>query len=150
MPRFNFTLDPLLRARTQAEQARQIAVAELECRRMALEDRLREHQRGIAAGKAELGERLVGRLDVHELRLQGNAALALVRHAQRTVVELAGVHRRLEAARAELVEATRERRSIELLRERALERWRAEQERVETAALDELAVIGAARKETAP
>lgn len=147
MPRFVFKLDPLLRVRERAEQTRQITVAQLERRRIELEDKLRRHQQDIAAGKRELGRRLVGRLEVHELRMQGNAALSLSRHAQRTVVELAGLHTRLDEARVALIAATRERRSIELLRDRAHARWREDQERLEVATTDELAVIGAARKE---
>jgi flagellar protein FliJ len=52
----------------------------------------------------------------------------------------------MEAARAGLIEAAKARRAVELLRERRWEEWKFAQEKAETAALDELAVIAAARR----
>ncbi|UCD76367.1 MAG: flagellar FliJ family protein [Phycisphaerales bacterium] len=147
MARFVFPLQPLLRARRRAEQARQRAVAEVERERLSLEDRLRRQQRQIAEGKRWLGDRLVGTLDVPVLRDQAGATMLFMRKAQRVALELAGVHRRLEAVRAELIEATKRRRAIELLRDRRFQQWKADLDKAETAALDELAVIAAARRE---
>ena len=61
------------------------------------------------------------------------------------VVRLAGVHQRLDAARLALIKATAARRGVEVLRERRYEAWKREQDRAEAAALDELAVMRAAR-----
>ena len=80
--------------------------------------------------------------------MYAGAALQHMRYAQRLVLELAGVHRRLDAARERLREASRKRQAMERLRERRFAEWRAAQEKAETSALDELAVSAAARKET--
>jgi flagellar export protein FliJ len=107
---------------------------------------LRRQQDAITASKQSLQGSLVGALNTTSLRFHAANAVQLMRQAQRIVLEMAGVHRRLEAARAELIEAARRRRAVELLRERRFEQWSAEQEKAETVALDELAVISAARR----
>ena len=66
--------------------------------------------------------------------------------AQRTVLELAGLLRRLESARAELLEAAKRRKAVELLKDRRFEEWRSDQNRRELAAVDELAVMAAGRR----
>jgi flagellar FliJ protein len=147
MSRFRFSLEPLLTARRHAERERQRAVAELERERRDLENRLRKQQQFIGEGKRLARDQLVGRLDLSAMREHAAATIALMRDAQRVVLELAGVHKRLDSARAELVEAARQRRAVELLRERRYERWKREINRAEDAAIDELAVHAAARKE---
>jgi flagellar export protein FliJ len=74
------------------------------------------------------------------------ASIQQLRQGQRLALELAGVHKRLELARQSLVEAARERRAIELLRERRFAQWMAALDKAEADMLDELAVIAAARK----
>lgn len=145
MSKFKFKLDSLLQVRRSAEQALQRQVAHANRERVALEDGLRLLQRQISDTKGALREGLSGCVDMTSLRLQAAATTDAMRRAQRLVLELAGVHRRLEAARAELMEAAKRRRAIELLRERRLHAWLKDLNNSETAAIDELAVIGAAR-----
>jgi flagellar export protein FliJ len=52
--------------------------------------------------------------------------------------KLAAMETTLNAARAELLAAARDRKVIERLKEKQLARWRAEQERKEAALLDEI------------
>jgi flagellar FliJ protein len=146
MLRFRFRLEALLTARRMAERERQRAVAEIERQRLNLEGRLRHMQDDIASARQDLRGSLVGTLDAHALRMHAASSLQHMRLAQRLVLELAGVHKRLEMERARLIEASRARRAIELLRERRFAQWKAEQDKAETAALDELAVIAAARQ----
>lgn len=147
MPRFRFKMEPVLKARRHVEYARQRAVAVLERRRQELEDTLRRHQGLISDGKHSVSERLEGTLDLGGLRDQASATIHLMRKAHRIVIELAGVHKQLETARVALREAARDRRAVELLREQRFRAWRAEMSKAEDAALDELAVQRAARKE---
>jgi flagellar export protein FliJ len=148
MPRFRFALEGLLTSRRAAERLHQRAVAEIERERMGLEDRLRAQQASIAGGRQEVREALVGRIDARVLRLHAANSIQQLRLGQRLALELAGVHRRLEAARQALVEAAQSRRAIELLRERRLEEWNAGIAKAETEAIDELAIIAAARNRT--
>jgi flagellar export protein FliJ len=145
MARFRFPLDPVLRMRRHAERERQRAVAAIEGERAALEAALRRLQEGAAGGRDELRDGLVGDVDVALLRQHAASAMRSARQARRIVLQMAGVHRRLEEARRALVEAMRRRRAIELLRERRLETWRTEARRRDAAALDDLAGARAGR-----
>jgi len=146
MARFRFGLQAVLDHREMIEGQKQKVVAGFESQRVRLERVLRECQRSIAAEKA--GQRtMLGSADIHGARQQAAAALRLMVAAQRTAVELAGVHKRLEGARAELLEAAKRRKAVELLRERRLDEWKQDMNRREVAAVDELAVMRAARKE---
>ncbi len=147
MARFRFRLEPLLKARRHVEQNRQRVVAELERQRLELEGTLRGQQQFISSGKQSMRGEMVGRLDIGSLRSHAGATVQLMRQAQRIVLELAGVHNRLAASRAELLEAMKARRAVELLRERRFNEWKAAINKAEDAALDELAVQAAARKE---
>ncbi len=147
MPRFHFPLDALLAVRRQTERRRQLSTAAVERERLTIEDRLRAQQKRLTEGKADLRDDLTGSIDVESLRRQAATALTIVRNAQRMVLELAGVHKRLDATRIELIEATKQRRALERLKERRLQEFNELMDRNETADLDELAVIRAARRE---
>jgi flagellar FliJ protein len=145
MARFRFQLQPVLDARSRTEDARRRDVAALELERRRLEDRLRSGQVSISGARDEVREALIGTVRPESLRAQANVSLACMRDAQRLVLELAGVHRRLETARAALAEAAKQRRAIELVKERRFETWRRERDRREQSALDEIATNRGAR-----
>ena len=138
MKRFHFKLEPVLQLRRRDEDDRLRDVAVIERERAALESRLREQQGHIIGAKTEWSEQLRGTLDLHALRSRAHRSLHAVREAQQLAIALAGVHHRLDAARRRLAEAVRRRRAIELLRDRALETWRRDEDRRETAELDDL------------
>jgi flagellar FliJ protein len=146
MARFRFNLQAVLDHREMIEEQKQLAVAALERERARLEGAIRGHQAGITQGKQDIRASLRAG-DIRGVRLQTVASAAIVAAAQRAVLELAGLHRRLEAARADLLEATKRRKAVELLKERRLEEWRTEQNRRELAAVDELVVMSASRKD---
>ncbi len=148
MARFVFSLQPVLKARRRSEETFQRDVAGIERERMRLEEILRGHQRSLVSNKDVRRAGLTGLIEVRDLRLQANSSLQIMRRAQQIVLELAGVYKRLEAARTRLIEAARRRRAIEFVRDRRYEQWKAALNKAETAALDELAVIAAARKES--
>ncbi|MCC5822989.1 MAG: hypothetical protein LAT64_07175 [Phycisphaerales bacterium] len=144
MPRFRFRLEPVLSQREREEQAQMRVVAVLEREKLALENRIRACQQRIVAGRHEVADLLAGgRVDLSSARLQAGATLRDDQEARRGVLELVGVMKRLEAARAELVRLAARRRAMELLRERDLARFRDEQNRREAIELDDLMVMRA-------
>lgn len=150
MAKFVFELEAVLTERKAAERRKQLAVAALERERSAMEQLIRECQQGIVAAREDLRDRLdPGQpVDLHSVRLQAGASLSLVARAQRAVLELAGLHRRIDAARLELLQAAIRRKAVEALRERRFEEWKYDQKRRENAALDELTVMRAGRAES--
>jgi flagellar FliJ protein len=147
MAKFVFTLQPLLDTRVREEQRRQREVAVVERERRAVEDRIRAQQSIIAQSRRDMADRLTGSVDVTHVRSEGASTLRAIRAAQRLVLELAGVHKRLERARRELLEATKRRRAVELLRDNRFNEWKQRTDKAEANAMDELAVQRAGRKE---
>ena len=145
MAKFRFELDPVLRARQREEDVIQRDVARLNRQRTILEDGLRSRQVRLSESKRSVRDQLVGTIETSHVRMQANASLAIMRDAERTVLELAGIHQRLEEAQSRLREAAKRRRAIELLKEQRIMEWRRSEARAEQLALDELAVIRASR-----
>lgn len=152
MAEFRFRLEAVLRQRLAAERTRQLAVAAIERERVAVEDEIRAYQREVEREREELRERLAGgggdergRIDLRAVRFQVGAGLRLLARAQAAAIRLAGVHKRLDTARLDLLAAATRRKAVEILRDRMFEEWRGAARRRDDAALDELAVMGAAR-----
>lgn len=150
MPKFRFELEAVIKQRLAIERQKQLALADLERTRLTLEDKLRGFQASITAEKNDLRDSLapvdpeasVRSVDLSRVRMQANMSLHLVARAQQTVFQLAALHRRLEAARRDLLAATTRRKAVEKLKERRYEQWRAEQLSLEARVLDEIAVTG--------
>ena len=151
MARFVFELQAVLKQRLAAEREKQLAVATLERERADLEGAIRGMQRDLTQEKRELRDQLAAEkdrpamLDLRGVRFQAGAALRLITLAQRAVLRLAGVHKKLDSARLELLEATTRRKAVEALRDRRFEEWKHEEKRKEAGAADELNVMLAAR-----
>lgn len=149
MPKFRFELDAVIKQRLAIERQKQLVLADLERMRLVLEDKLRGFQASITAEKNDLRETLAptnqpgaAPVDLRHVRMQANMSLHLVAKAQQTVFQLAALHRRLDAARKDLLAATTRRKAVEKLKERRYELWRAEQASLEARVLDEIAVTG--------
>lgn len=154
MAKFNFELESVLGVRRGVERKRQLAVAELERQRIDIEDRIREYQRQLTHERHDLQAHLQmehgsGGVDLGAVRLQANASLHLVGKAHQEVIRLAGLHRKIDAARLELLKATTDRKAVEVLKQRRLDAWSAEQRRRESVALDEISTMRAGLLEDA-
>lgn len=148
MPKFRFELEAVIKQRLAIERQKQLVLADLERMRLVFEDKLRGFQASITAEKNDLRDSLspanpsATTVDLSRVRMQANMSLHLVAKAQQTVFQLAALHRRLEAARKDLLAATTRRKAVEKLKERRYELWRAEQASLEARVLDEIAVTG--------
>lgn len=145
MPRFVFKLEPLLKQRKQIEDQAQQALAGLLREKREIEGQLHRQQQLIADDKRTMSDALTGKVDLTRIRGHATQVNRATLAAQRSAFQLLELNRRIEQARAKLAEAIRQRKAIEVLRERQWEQWKREQARRETAALDELAVQRHAR-----
>lgn len=146
MARFRFKLQAVLDHREMVEEERQRAVAALERDRVRLENEIRARQREAASEK-DIQRSALSQGAIPDARLQAAAAARVAAQTQRAAIELAGVLQRLKKARESLLEATKAKRAVELLRDRHLEEWRSNLNRAEASAVDELVVMRAGRKE---
>ncbi|HLP83470.1 MAG TPA: flagellar export protein FliJ [Phycisphaerales bacterium] len=154
MAKFVFNLEAVRKQRTALEKQRMVAVAELERERLTLEDRIRAAHESVEAERLELREQLSGMregegrlVDLRGVRFQAGAAVVLRARTQQLVLQLAGLHKRLEKAREELRQAVAARKAVDLLRDRRFEEWRRELARREAMTLDELATMRGVRDE---
>lgn len=158
--KFKFSLEAVLKQRRAVEETHQRRVAELERERLMMEDRIRGYQRSIMGAKDDLRRRLVSEresvdldaprgVSLSDVKLQANASLHMVARAQQAVLELAGLYRRVDMARIELLKATTDRKAVELLRAKRLQEWKEEIRRKEDAELDEINVMRHKRDEEA-
>ena len=136
---FVFKLDALLELRRQTEKEHQRAVAKIQQDINRLQRQIRNTQVAIhQQNRALAADKLIGRLDLtyiaNEKRFVGNLQLLMVQ----TMQKLGNVEKDLAAARAKLLEAARERKVIEKLRDKQFARWKQIQDRKEYAILDEL------------
>ena len=120
-----------------------LVVSELERERLALESRIRGCQQMMSDERHELTQTLgVGqRVDLQAVKMQAGASLRHNFDAQRAVLDLASVFKRLEAERAELVRVSARRKAVEMLRDQQREAFMKALERRETRELDEMSVL---------
>lgn len=152
MARFHFPLQAVLEQRRRAERDAMLAVAALERERLEVEGEIEACRAAAEQERRDLrdllhAERSGGGVDVRAARSQAHASLHAVARAQRLVVRLAGVHERIDRARLALLEAATARQAVETLRDKQFEEWRAEQARLEAAALDDLVVARHGRQD---
>lgn len=149
MARFIFTLQPVLEMREREEEQKKTVLAQLETNRLQIEDRIRGYQQNIELEQSSLAQMLVGKdgIDLRGARLQANAALKNRFSAQKTVLELAGLHNLITQARTELGKASAARKAVEMLKEKQRQAFEMEQRRRESSELDDISVMRHARRE---
>ncbi len=143
MPRFIFKLQSVLDQRVREERDQMLVVSELERERLALESRIRGCQQMMSDERDELTQTLgVGqRVDLQAVKMQAGASLRHNFDAQRAVLDLASVFKRLEAERAKLMQVSARRKAVEMLRDQQREAFMKSLERRETHELDEMSVL---------
>jgi len=149
MGRFVFKLQTLLDMRKREEDAVLRTLTGLLNRKTSIEERLRRQQIEFMESKQTMRDKMVGVLDTDALRLHAHNSLNVMRAAQTSAIELAGLGNRINHVREQLTSARTKRRAVELLKERRFEEWRRAEERREVADLDELATASFAKKEFA-
>lgn len=139
MASFQFKFETVLRHRQLVEDECQRELAKHLRGRMIFQDELRRLQGTIRDAKHQLGDHLVGKVDLDRVsgfaRYSGHVTV----RAQQLVQRVQQLEKHIDAARARLLDATRQRKALELLRDEHRAQWQAEQQRRETIELDELA-----------
>jgi flagellar FliJ protein len=140
MAQFKFNLKGVLRQRELAEDQRQRtfaeaqrAYAELEAQLKAMDDEVK------AAGDDLRRNHLVGRIDVGYLAAHRRFGMAMQRKALAHAGRMAEAKAVLDAARAALVEAAKQRKMLEKLKEKRQSAWADDHARRDQAATDEVA-----------
>ena len=148
---FKFRLARVLRVRELEEDALRGAWGAAEQSALQEEQRLAEARAGLVEARAQLSHgQAAGRVTAGAV-LAVDQLLELQRRALPVLAQRASAARQeAEARRTEWMGSRQDRRSLELFRERALVKHRAEQTRAEAAAMDDVASAQAERRRRHP
>lgn len=140
MKKFAFKLQGVLEHRLAIEEEKKRAFAEV----LALVEAKQRQLDGIygllAAEREQLAGKTIGELDVEKLLAHRRYVGSLELRLGQLHGELHKRQQLLEIRRKALVEASRDRKALEKLKERQLEQWVVETRRLEQKALDEVAL----------
>lgn len=139
MAHFVFKLESLLNHRRHLEDDCQRELAKHLRQRMILQNELRLIQQNIVESKHALGRGLAGRVDMDQVSQFARFSGQVQSRAMAMVRRLAGVEKSIETSRQRLLEATRARKALELLRQRQLEEFKRRHLRREMFEQDEIA-----------
>ncbi|MAG17751.1 MAG: flagellar export protein FliJ [Phycisphaerae bacterium] len=124
MAGFRFKLDPVLKHRGMIENQCQHNLAKLMRQRHIMHTQLRQMQETISRSKHQLASALVGRVDVNQIHQFSRHSGPVVLREQKIVIALAQLEVRIDAARQALLDATRNRKALQLLRDKEFRLWR--------------------------
>lgn len=139
MAKFIFKFEALLNHRRLVEDQRQRELAQHLRGQMILQEQLRAMQQTIRQSKRQLGAGLIGRVDLAAISQFAGFSGHTAMRARQIVARLAEIDKQVHAARQSLLDAARQRKALELLRDRQHDAWRRERQRREDAELDDLA-----------
>ena len=146
MQAFQFQYKTVLRQREIIEQQKQRAFAKLMHQRNAMVIRLREMQETISTSKREAADGLIGTVDLGAIAGIARYSASCALQGNTLVREIAQLENLVEQARNELIEASKNRKALELLRDRQRQAWELEQRRMEAKRFDEHATQAYARR----
>ncbi|GHU40945.1 hypothetical protein FACS1894111_02420 [Clostridia bacterium] len=146
MARFSYKMQSILNIKykleTQAKTAFGIAQAALS----AQEDKLLAVQERQERYEQKAKELMCGHLDFPEIKFSRQAVLAIKEVVKEQVLAVHLAQRNVEAARQKLNEVMTERKTHEILREKAFDEFKKEVEAEESKAIDELVSYKGAEK----
>lgn len=137
MARFVFRLESVLNVRKHEEERRKLAFAAAMQRRNAADERLQDVVRRFEAALDAAAQLSRGLSTVVDLMRSYDYRVALLQEQAQAESDLIDAERALEAARAAMIEARKERRAVELLKEKHFRKWKAEEDCREQIDLDE-------------
>jgi len=139
--KFKFRLAPLLKIREHREKERQREHATAVDQVLAQKDKLLQVDQAKLRTLDEQREHLGGKISVAEALIFSRYLMKLKRDRLTGNEILRGLEKEAERRRARLVEAARERKVFELLKEKQMARYKAALEKADQKELDEIASI---------
>jgi flagellar FliJ protein len=140
MAQFKFKLQAVHRQRELLEQERQRDFAVVQARLVLEQQELKRLDETVRLAVTDLREnQLVGRLNLSYLAAHRRFMLAMQRQGLAQLVKVDAAKKLVDAARVKLLEAAKQKKIIEKLRERQETEWKQAAARKETADLDEIA-----------
>lgn len=145
MPAFQFRFETLLAHRRREEERCQRELATEMRKQMVMRGQLASMQTDIDGARRDLGGALLGAVDLTAVRGFTRFTAETTIRGRQLVERLAQLEHLIAYARKQLMEAVRQRKALDTLRERDREVWQLAQRQAEQARLDEQAAQAWAR-----
>lgn len=143
---FTFRLQPLLTIRERAEEARKQALARVLGKLNEQTDRARRYDGMIRSEHQSMrAGRLVGEIDPRYLAHHRRYVNSVMKAMVETLCERAGTVQQADAARVQLIEAAKQRKVLEKLRDRRADQYRRHVDRIEENELGEMGIVASRR-----
>jgi flagellar export protein FliJ len=141
MAKFAFRLESVLRQREQAEKRRQRELAELQAKLAALTAKLESADAQLRETTSIVRANRVGPIDTKLLAEGARFTAAVRQKAARFRSDIQAIQTEVHRAQEALIEAAKQRKVLEKLRDTQKARWMAAREKTESRAIEE---VGAA------
>lgn len=147
MAKFVYRMQNILDIKQKLESQAKMAYSQANAALREEEEKLRElfERRNFYERRAK--ELVEGRIDLLEIKTCRQAVESMKVLIRRQMMQVQVAERRVEAARARLEEVMKERKTQEILRDKALEEFMKELEQEESKAVDELVSYAYGREE---
>ena len=139
MAQFKFPLEGVLRHREHEEEQCQRNLARVQQQMREAQESLRELDQTMKGCADDVRQnRLIGKLDLGFLAAYRRYTASVQRKGTQMAQKMALIQREIDMAKKAVAEAAKQRKIIEKLREKQLERWKLDLARKEAAELDEI------------
>jgi len=139
MPAFRFRFETLLAHRRREEEGRQRELATVLRKQLVMRGQLSGLQSDLEGARRQLGDALRGAVDLTAVGGFTRFSAQTTVRGRQLVERLSQLEHLIQSARRALMEAVRQRKALETLRERDHDAWTRDRRRVEQAQLDEQA-----------
>jgi flagellar FliJ protein len=146
MQKFSFSLESVLKLREQQEQDAKLSLAEREGELSLSKNSLEEIKKGLNEFQAEEKESRKGNQSADALRQSVSWRHKFKVDISQKLSEIEQINRDIVFARNRLIEATKTKKGLEVLKEKKHAAWQKEYNRKEQLFLDELAQNSFIRK----
>lgn len=141
MRKFTFTLESVLQVKYRLEERVRAELADTQSRLVEAQQALRRLSQEKGRHQKEMARIQQGALDIGSLLLAQDYLAQLNRRIQDQQEVIAQIEAELDRKREELVEAQRERKSLEILKDKQWQEYQKAVQREEQLFLDEVAAI---------
>ena len=137
-----FRLEQVLKFRKEVEKMHQLELAAARQQHETARERLKHEKSAMQVLEQEFSQRQLDGIDAKDLQLYGDFSMRKTREIQNLREALPGLERVVQERREALLTAAKEKKALEVFKEKKMRDLRLEQLNRERAFLDELSIQG--------
>lgn len=135
-----FRLEQVLKFRKEVEKMQQLELAQAKQQHETARDRLKSEKSALEELEQELAQRQLSGIEAKDLQLYGDFSRRKLQEIQQIRESLVGLEKMVQEKREALLTAAKEKKALEVFKEKKLRDLRLEQLNKERAFLDEIAI----------